>query len=100
MGGVTGVPGHGALQIQYTPDGFAGDWDDAGAPSPSAADLVGVVGMLRRVSRTIDLRWRTEMPDAGGETASRLAEASQGVHRALIALTALDDVAPPGRAGR
>ena len=53
-------------------------------------ELSGVLGVLERVSRTLDLMWRSAAHD-GGDTAARLGEASHSVHRAIIALSAPAD---------
>ena len=53
----------------------------------ATGELSGVLGLLQRVSRTLDLMWRSAVSDGSG-TALRLGEASHGVHRAIIALSA------------
>ncbi len=65
------------------------DFIDATVPQAFEADYaeMDVLGMLRRVSNTIDLLWRSALTQGTGEVALKLGEASHGVHRALIALT-------------
>jgi len=68
-------------------EGGASDMDG----SESRGELSGVLDILERVSRTLDLMWRTAVSD-GSEAAVRLGEASHGLHRAIIALSApIDD---------
>jgi hypothetical protein len=49
------------------------------------SDFVGVLDVLQRVSRTLDLMWRSAVAN-GSDAAASLGEASHGVHRAIIAL--------------
>ena len=49
------------------------------------SDFVGVLDVLQRVSRTLDLMWRSAVAN-GSVAAASLGEASHGVHRAIIAL--------------
>ena len=58
-------------------------------PGPDA----GVMILLRRASAMIDSMWHSALADSGGYQAVQLAEASQGVHRALIALGVLERAA-------
>lgn len=51
---------------------------------------MNLVEVLRRASSTIDSLWRAALHDGTGEAALKLGEASQGVHRALIALSPLE----------
>ncbi len=64
--------------------GGAADPDQEGA----------LVVLLRRASHIIDGMWHQALTDEGDYPAVQLAEASQGVHRALIALSALERAAP------
>lgn len=59
---------------------------------PSGAPTVdpGLLVLLRRASSMIDSMWHTALAENGQHHAVPLAEASQGVHRALIALGALE----------
>lgn len=59
------------------------------AGSPDGAVLV----LLRRASALIDSMWHSAGSGDGSYPAVHLAEASQGVHRALIALGALERAA-------
>lgn len=65
------------------------DFVDAIVPQDAYEEFaeVDVLGMLRRVSTTIDLLWRSALTQGTGEVALKLGEASHGVHRALIALS-------------
>ncbi len=56
-------------------------------------DRIELMAMLRQASLTIDNLWRAALSDGTDTSALQLGEASQGVHRALIALAACD----PGR---
>lgn len=49
-------------------------------------DLADLIGSLRKVSGALDRLWRQALGSASGDLAMRLGDASQGVHRALIAL--------------
>lgn len=59
---------------------------DAGGSGPDAALMI----LLRRASTMIDSMWHSALAESGAYPAVQLAEASQGVHRALIALSALE----------
>ncbi|HET9076110.1 MAG TPA: hypothetical protein VFN68_04195 [Acidimicrobiales bacterium] len=59
----------------------------AGLPDP------GLMVLLRRAGALIDSMWNSALADSGDFTAVQLAEASQGVHRALIALSTLERAA-------
>ena len=50
----------------------------------------GLLGLLRRASSVIDSMWHTALVEGDADSAVQLGEASQGVHRALIALSGLD----------
>jgi hypothetical protein len=52
----------------------------------SDPNRVTLVSILRDASRAVDGLWRAAMVDGSGEVAMKLGEASQGIHRALIAL--------------
>ena len=58
-------------------------------PGPEGA----VVVLLRRAGAMIDSMWHQALAESGQHQAVQLAEASQGVHRALIALSALERAA-------
>jgi hypothetical protein len=49
-------------------------------------DLAELIRVLRRVSAALDRLWNQSLADLSGDLAIRLGDASQGVHRALIAL--------------
>ena len=49
-------------------------------------ELSGVLDVLERVSKTLDLMWRSAARE-GSDTAIRLGEASHSVHRAIIVLS-------------
>lgn len=53
----------------------------------------GLLVLLRRASSMIDSMWHAALDDRGQDTAVHLAEASQGIHRALIALSCLEQAA-------
>lgn len=55
----------------------------------------GVFLLLRRAGSLIDAMWRDCVGGGAESSAVALAEASQGVHRALIALEALERSTPP-----
>jgi hypothetical protein len=60
---------------------------DVRTGNPSASDdLAELIGSLRTVSGALDRLWRQALSSASGDLAIRLGDASQGVHRALIAL--------------
>lgn len=59
---------------------------DAAGSGPDA----GLMILLRRASAMIDSMWHSALAESGEYPAVHLAEASQGVHRALIALGALE----------
>lgn len=65
---------------------------EADASGPGVPDA-GLMVLLRRASSMIDSMWHSALDDSGDFTAVQLAEASQGVHRALIALSALERAA-------
>jgi hypothetical protein len=50
-------------------------------------ELRAVLEDLGRVSKTLDVMWRTAVRD-GSDTAVHLGEASHEVHRAIIAMAA------------
>lgn len=52
-----------------------------------------LVVLLKRASHMIDSMWHEALDERGDYPAVQLAEASQGVHRALIALSALERAA-------
>lgn len=54
--------------------------------SSPGEDLADLIGSLRKVSGALDRLWRQALGSASGDLAMRLGDASQGVHRALIAL--------------
>jgi len=49
-------------------------------------DLAELIVVLRRASAALDRLWNQSLAGASGDLAIRLGDASQGVHRALIAL--------------
>lgn len=49
-----------------------------------------LLGLLRRAGAVIDSMWNSALADGDDGSALQLGEASQGVHRALIALSGLD----------
>jgi len=53
-------------------------------------DIGAVVTNLRAAARTVDLLWNEALGEGSGPAALPLAQASQAIHRALIALTAVD----------
>ncbi len=53
--------------------------------SPSGVEPTGSVDLLRVVSRDVDILWLSALKD-GTEEAVALGEASQAIHRALVAL--------------
>jgi len=69
-------------------------WRSAGPAGEPVPDD-GVLPLLKEASRAIDALWRSATGDNAGSTvqpapsAMQLGEASQGVHRALIALTGM-----------
>jgi len=60
------------------------DLDDL--PDAAGEDVGELIGVLRRVSRSLDRLWSQALTNAQGDVAMRLGDASQGVHRALVAL--------------
>jgi hypothetical protein len=54
-----------------------------------------VIAHLRAAAHTVDLLWNDALAEPSGEAAMALGQASQAIHRALIALTATE--LPPGR---
>lgn len=62
---------------------------EASGASGEAPDA-GLMIILRRASAMIDSMWHEAVADGGDYSTVQLAEASQGVHRALIALSALE----------
>lgn len=62
--------------------------DRGTSASPAPDDVVELVGLLRQASVALDRIWRHAITRGAGETVMRLGEASHGVHRALIALSA------------
>lgn len=56
----------------------------------------GLLLSLRRAGSVIDSMWHRALADGDADSAVQLGEASQGVHRALIALTALERSSLPG----
>ena len=49
----------------------------------------GLLNVLKYATAVIDSMWRSALSDGTGHTALHLGEASQGLHRAMIALTSL-----------
>ena len=49
-------------------------------------DVAELIRSLRKVSGALDRLWHQALSGASGDLAMRLGDASQGVHRALIAL--------------
>lgn len=64
------------------------DFVDAPAVRPEAAydEETHVVELVRRAGAAVDALWRAALDDGHGESALKFGEASQGIHRALIAL--------------
>lgn len=64
------------------------------ASSPLLSDSetfdAGLLVLLRRAGSVIDSMWHEALADGDADSAVQLGEASQGVHRALIALSALE----------
>ena len=50
----------------------------------------GLLVLLRRAGSVIDSMWHAALAEGDADSAVQLGEASQGVHRALIALSALE----------
>lgn len=78
--------------VQLGPSGMARGGDGLG----------GLVSILERVSRTLDLMCRSALAESAGDAAARFGEASDGLHRALIALSephGCGDGLRPGFAG-
>lgn len=62
--------------------------DERAALDGSEADS-GILSVLETATATIDSMWRSALEQGMGQTALHLGEASQGIHRALIALASL-----------
>ena len=67
---------------------------DARAFEEEAAADSGLLNVLKYATAVIDSMWRSALSDGTGQTALHLGEASQGLHRAMIALTSLNGLAP------
>ena len=55
-----------------------------------AGDLdQGLLAQLREMTTAVDNLWRSALSEGTGQSAVQLGEASQGLHRALIALSSM-----------